>query len=637
MAKSVLQVVPTQKPVRIILTAVHFEEGPEAVPLGAACIASALKAAFSGGIPGKTADTGSSISVDLVETFAAEGTAALLKKIFAKIPAAVSTAPSSIQPAPSLAPQSMSLATNSVAVGFSLYSWNRGICLEAAAQIRRGRPGILLFCGGPEATALPDGLHVSAGGPFDAIIRGEGERAAVELIERRFFGGMADTVEIGSGSAATTQSPLPVLQALNPAAQSPATLDKTELAALPSPWLDGTLAVRNQPGILWELARGCPYSCAYCYESKGDKCVRYIPEDRLLDELKFFVKTNFFCQENTAFQKNAAGKKTEGTYVFVLDPTFNTNNERTLRILDMILKETDSHGQAIHWHFEVRGELLNREQARRFARLGASLQIGLQTVDPKVSALINRSFERGKFASKINLLNEEGVSFGLDLIYGLPGDTLSGYRKSLDFTLSLYPNNLDLFRLSVLPGTDLADKAVEYNLETDGKAPYMVISTPDFSAADLAKAEILSWGTEIFYNRGRAVAWFNQILYPLGTRPSVFLDEFTAWLKKRGVSSVSNSVEVEKLQLAFLEKLYNRAKKGKLLGLMRDIVRYHGAWGRALAEGLPTDIHFNYEPAAVLSEYAMDIDNFAAAVKPRPTLTRMIPGPEGPKLLRAES
>jgi hypothetical protein len=184
--------------------------------------------------------------------------------------------------------------------------------------------------------------------------------------------------------------------------------------------------------------------------------------------------------------------------------------------------------------------------------------------------------------------------------------------------------------LSVLPGTALFEKAAEYGLKTDGQAPYMVKATPNFFAADLAKAEKLSRGAEIFYNRGRAVAWFNQVLYPLGLRPSVFLDEFAAWLQE---DVISDTVEIEKLQLAFLEKLYNRTKKGKLLGLVRDIVRYHGAWGRALAEGLSTDINFNYEPEDVLSEDAMDIESFAAAVKPRPARAYMVPGPDGPQLL----
>ncbi|GHT69581.1 B12-binding domain-containing radical SAM protein [Spirochaetia bacterium] len=565
----------------IVLAAVHLEEGPEAVPLGTACVASALKAAV--------ASSGPDISVVLVETFAVEGAAALIKKIFAKTLSDTIDAPDTIN-----------------AIGFSLYSWNRDICLEAAAQIRRDRPDIFLFCGGPEVTALPDGLHTSQGGPFDAVIRGEGELAMVELIGCHFFYEPAASPAPGTGPVTGTEPP--------------AVLSEAELASLPSPWLDGTLTVRNRPGILWELARGCPYACAYCYESKGNKRVRYISEDRLQKELKFFVK------------ESAADKGTGGAYVFVLDPTFNTDNRRAIRILDMIIN-SNTVSQGIHWHFEVRGELLTREQARRFARLGASLQIGLQTADPKVSALINRSLERGKFASKINLLNEEGVSFGLDLIYGLPGDTLAGYRKSLDFALSLYPNNLDLFRLSVLPGTILFEKMAEYGLKTEGKAPYMVISTPEFSAVDLAKAEKLSEGTDIFYNRGRAVAWFNQVLYPLGMRSSVFLNEFAVWLNERGVSGVSNSVEIEKLQLAFLEKIYRRTKKEKLIPVLRDIVRYHGAWGRALAEGLSSEIHFNYEPEAVLSEDAMDIESFAAMVKPRPTRKRMTPGPDGPQLL----
>jgi radical SAM superfamily enzyme YgiQ (UPF0313 family) len=593
--------IPAYKPLRVVLVAVHLEEGPEAIPLGAACVAAALKAAFSGAVPGG----GAGMIVDLAETFAAEGAAALIEKIFT-----CTAATASGTAAPS-------------AIGFSLYSWNRAVCLEAAAQIRRDRPGVFLFCGGPEVTALPGGL--SCGGPFDAVIRGEGELAAVELFRRRFFGTLADTSAQGT--------------------EPPAALSEGELALLPSPWLDGTLAVRDRPGILWELARGCPYSCAYCYESKGQRHVRYIPEDRLRRELKLFVKASIAYQAGAACQEGAAGK--QSYYIFVLDPTFNTDNKRALTILDMILEETGNtaHAADMHWHFEARAELLTREQARRFARLGASLQIGLQTADPKVSALLGRDLEEGKFSSKINLLNEEGVSFGLDLIYGLPGDTLAGYRRSLDFALSLYPNSLDLFRLSVLPGTGLADRVADYGLRAESTAPYMVLSTPDFSAADLVRAETLSRGTEIFYNRGRAVAWFNQVLYPLGLRPSAFLDEFTAWLREKGIpfddgsdtvvsnTAISNTVEIEKLQLAFLERQYAGVKKEKLLAAIRDIVRYHGAWGRALAEGLSTDISFNYEPEAVLCGDAMDIENFAATVKPRPTRARLAPGPEGPELL----
>ncbi|GHV73529.1 B12-binding domain-containing radical SAM protein [Spirochaetia bacterium] len=520
---------------RIVLASVHLEQGPDAVPLGAACIASSLKTAFP------------ELAISLVETFAADGAEHLVGKINAE-------------------PQ---------AVGFSLYNWNRSIVIEAAKRIRAQNPSLFLFCGGPEAT-LPQGLAVPEGGPFDAVISGEGEAAAAELIRRRFF----------------AESP-------------PAVPGGTDLSQFPSPWLDGTLHVKGREGALWELARGCPYSCAYCYESKGAKQVRYFPEERLREELRLFIREHI-------------------PYVFVLDPTFNSNAKRAMRILDMIADEIRRNpGPETHWHFEVRAERLTREQARRFASLGASLQIGLQTADPKVSALIGRELNRGRFASGIALLNEEGAIFGLDLIYGLPGDSLAGFSRSLDFALALYPNSLDMFRLAILPGTALFEKAAEYGLEADGEAPYLVRATPDFPAADLDTAERLSEATDLFYNSGRAVAWFNQVLRPLRIKPSVFLEGFAAHTK---------TASIEEMQLAFLEERYRRAKKTALLPAVRDLVRFHGAWGRALAEGACTDITFTYHPDDVLGEGALDLDSFAASAKPLPVKVRVRPGKQGPEM-----
>jgi radical SAM superfamily enzyme YgiQ (UPF0313 family) len=511
------------------------------------------------------------MDVRLVETFVADGAALLAKKILE----AIDDGGVAKGLAEGLAKGPAQDPAADRAVGFSLYSWNRSICVEAAAIIRERHPGVFLFCGGPDAGAV-------SGGPFDKVIRGEGEQAAAALLGRRFFGRTvaADNPEVFA-----------------------------DLASLPSPWLDGTLDPADRPGILWELTRGCPYACAYCFESKGR--VRYIPEERLRKELKVFAQS--------------VPASSVGKYVFILDPTFNTDNKRALRILDLI--EEEATDLPIHWHFEARAELLTREQAKRFARLEASLQIGLQSSNPEVAARIGRGFDPKVFTKKIGLLNQEGVSFGLDLIYGLPGDNLAGYKRSLDYSLSLYPDNLDLFHLALLPGTALADRAAEFGLNADSDAPYLVRGTPDFPEADLEHAEKLSWGAGLFYNTGRAVAWFNQALHPLRMRPSVFLEEFAAWAVESLAGQLNagdaledlSSKDAEKLQLAFLEKLYTRKKKVKLLPALRDIVTYHGAWGRALVEGLTTELHFNYDPRLVLSEEALDLERFVEMARPKPT------------------
>lgn len=584
---------------KILLVCIHVAPCDEAVPLGAACVASALKAAF----PGAPGDDGPAVSVSILEAYASEKASDLAGRI---------------------------LAAGADLVGFSLYSWNRSRALAAASLVRGRDRRALLFCGGPEATSLADGLSTASGGPFDFVVAGEGESAAAELARLLAAG------EHGAAGA--------------PGEPIAGRVEAVE--TLPSPWLDGTLKPKSDRGVLWELARGCPYGCAYCYESKGSRTVRYFPEERIAAELRLF---------------SAAGVPA----VFVLDPTFNANRERATRLLDLLAAEAPD----IHWHFEVRAEALDRGQARRFAALGASLQIGLQTADPEVSARVGRKLDRGLFASKIGLLNEAGAVFGLDLMYGLPGDTFAGYRRSLDFAISLYPNNLDLFRLSVLPGTALAEEASALGLVNDPSAPYLVRSTPTFSAAELDGAERLSAAADLFYNRGRAVAWFNQVLHPLGAAPSLFLEGFADFLDGRLSAGASRSapagrkdgkagradgrgsrtqaapapaaggssdwatlmdrsdpVALERLQLAYLDRLYEEAELDYLLPALWDIVRFHGAWGRALAEGIATDIDCSYDPDEVIGRGPLDLEQLASMAEPSPCRVRVRPGAVEPEV-----
>jgi radical SAM superfamily enzyme YgiQ (UPF0313 family) len=548
------------KKLRIVLAAVHFEPGPDAVPLGAASVAAALKQAFR-----------DAVEVVLAESFAAAGPEALVREISEKA---------------------------ADAVGFSLYSWNREVCAAAAKMLRRDpvNKGLFVFCGGPDASARSGGLLVSQGGFFDSVVKGEGEEQAVWLIRERF-----PWVEN------VTHSEKPEKQ-----------IGAVGLENLPSPWLDRTLSCQGLRGrgVLWELARGCPYCCAYCYESKGDRRVRYFGEHRIRRELELFI-----CERPA--------------YVFILDPTFNIDEKRGLRILDMIIEKSRAAGfmqpsrrNPIHWHFEIRGELVTKAQARRFALLGASLQIGLQSADADVCAHSGRSFDRKRFSAGIERLNREGVVFGIDLIYGLPRDTLKGFMRSLDYALSLRPNNIDLFRLSVLPGTALWDWAPNLGIRMNPSAPYEVEETTEFPAADLDTAEALSGAADVFYNRGRAVAWFTSAVKPLRMTPSVFLSRFMISQEYRSLTerAACDSLTVEKAQLQFLEACYRDAKKAQLVPALRDLVRYHGAWGRALAEGKKTKLSFTYNPEMILGAGVFDIEKFAASVKPCPG--QLVVGPE---------
>lgn len=433
-------------------------------------------------------------------------------------------------------------------VGFSIYVWNRSMCRELSEELRRILPGITIFAGGPEATADPQGVLAETG--FDFLISGEGEAPFAAVCARFAEGGAISDIP---GVATRTEAGISLVpaQAI------------TDLDTIPSPWLNGIIDAGQYPGILWQLARGCGFACDFCFDSRDRHGVRRFSLKRVEAELRHFAS-------------HATSQ------IFVLDSTFNQDQRRAKTILRMIARIAPQ----IHFHFEVRSEFIDREIAELFAGITCSLQIGLQSADPQVLKGVGRHFKRDDFVSRTMLLNDSGAVFGFDLMYGLPGDTLTGFRNSLDFALGLYPNHLDIFPLAILPGTALAARADSIGLIHLPIPPYTLISSPTFTAGDMLKAQALATACDIFYTRGRAVAWFNAVLDTLGVHPAEFLQRFGEWLEKSQNGSISevdlSDDQIWQMQRTFLTSTFSPKKLKRFLPAVLDLVDYHYHYAAAL-------------------------------------------------------
>jgi hypothetical protein len=503
------------------------------------------------------------------------------------------------------------------AVGFSMYLWNREACLEIAADLRRRMPEIILFAGGPEVTADPSG--VLSDSTLDFAILGEGEKPFRTFCEHLAAG--KDIPDIPGIIRPGTDVP----------AVPPTPLD--DLDAIPSPYLNGTLNCETYPGILWQLSRGCGFSCDFCFDSRDRHGVRRFSLERIEAELRHFADCGV-------------------SQVFVLDSTFNQDLKRAKAILRLIGRIAPG----IHFHFEVRSEFIDPQLAELFARITCSLQIGLQSSDSLVLKGVGRAFRPEDFTERVNLLNESGAVFGFDLIFGLPGDTLQGLRASLDFALGLYPNHLDIFPLAVLPGTALALRSQAIGLRHLTRPPYTLLASPTFNAADMSTAQRLATACDIFYTRGKAVAWFNGVIQALGLRPSAFLQRFSEWLVTEKGKTISESDlddhEVWQLQRAFLKVMFGSKSHKRLLPLVLDLTDYHYHYAVVLmtppertaihlpdtAELLETPlrlavsarlVEFHYEILDILEAGEPDIHRLADSLLPCESFAVIYPGPEG--------
>ena len=535
----------------INLVSIHPYPSPQSIPLANAFLkAYALK---------------SSASIVLVDFFLGEDAATCAVKLAEPLP---------------------------VAIGFSMYVWNRDLSCEIAAELRRSHPAIKLFCGGPEVTADP--VSVTDLEIFDFVIAGEGEVPFLSLCQTLAAGG--DYSEIPGvllPGFAISPTPPPV----------------TDLDAIPSPYLTGVIDTRANPGILWQLSRGCSFTCDFCFDSRGIHGVRYFSLERVASELLHFVATGV-------------------SQIFVLDSTFNLDPKRAKKLLRMIKNTAPD----IHFHFEVRNEFIDREMAKLFARIACSLQIGLQSADREVLRLVGRSFNKADFTAKIGLLNESGAVFGFDLIYGLPGDTLDGFSHSLDYALSLYPNHLDIFPLAVLPGTRLAARGMALNMRWNTKSPYILEATDSFSSNDMTAAAGLAAACDIFYTRGKAVAWFNAVVAALGLKPSDFLQKYSEWLiEHRGRSTKESDFsddDIFEMQQSFLRHLFCDRKTKRFLPLVLDLVNYHNKYATVLLAPLHVanketeipvnvcNIHLRLAPSARIVHFTYDIEELLDCGEP---------------------
>lgn len=520
---------------KLVLVAIHIEPSPRALPLGPAMLASALGAAL-----------GDAIDTRVVDAFVAEPTAVCADRI---------------------------LASEPDLVGFSMYVWNRTQALEIAAHLKAARPSIVIFAGGAEATA--DAAGVLADPAMDFVLPGEGEELIVAAMQR-LLGGVAPQ-ELGAWAR-----PMPV----------------KDLASLPSPYLDGTLRPESYGGALWELSRGCPFTCDFCFEARGTAGVRRIPLARVEAELELF--------EGQGIRE-----------VFVLDPTFNYHKAQAKQVLRLIAVKAPS----IHFFFEVRSEFIDREMADLFAAIPCTLQIGLQSAHDEVLRNISRTFDPGDFEAKILLLHQAGVPYGFDLIYGLPGDSLEGFKESVGFAMSLVPNHLDIFRLSVLPGTRLAETAPGLGLEHQQQNPYSVIASPTFRLEDMAQAARIAQGCDELYNHGKAVPWFDIVLEALDTTPAEIFEAFALWMEAHP------SHELIATQQAFFQERFEAQGEPLLGALATDVIAYFGHSANLLdetgedSETLHRAVPFHHDPRVLIDQMEAGttrLEDLAFCVPARP-------------------
>lgn len=91
------------------------------------------------------------------------------------------------------------------------------------------------------------------------------------------------------------------------------------------------------------------------------------------------------------------------------------------------------------------------------------VSMGVQTLNDRLLQFLHRRHNAAQAINAAELIASAGLNLSLDLIYGLPGQTVYDWQNSLNSILHLHPHHLSCYLLSYEPGTLLSA------MKTNGK------------------------------------------------------------------------------------------------------------------------------------------------------------------------
>ncbi|HOI19161.1 MAG TPA: radical SAM protein [Candidatus Woesearchaeota archaeon] len=412
------------------------------------------------------------------------------------------------------------LKKNPEIVGFSCYMWNIIMIQDICKLLKIRDKNLKIILGGPEVSARDKEILFN-NSKVDFIVRGEGEKSFMELIECIVKKG--DISKVLGVSYRDFEKVF-----VNEKRENIIDLDE-----IPSPYLQGlVLNPKYYEGVCTETMRGCPFKCDFCYYHKDFSTVRYHSLERIEKELEFILKR-------------------KPMDVYLMDPTFNIDNKRAKDVLRIFIK----YNRGSTLHVELKAELLDEEMIILLHKANVNLiEIGIQSINDKTLKLINRHFDMEKFKQNMTLLKryEDNKNYQISLLDGLPNESYDDFKKSLDFVVKLLPSSILIMVLSLLPGTKLRDNAKSLGIKYEEKSPYHVIETSHLTKEDLEKIHHLRFSLFSLYNNGFMKKSLVLVSNELGISPSTILED---WY--RFVDDYSKSFEKKKglLPMLFLDYL----------------------------------------------------------------------------------
>ena len=241
------------------------------------------------------------------------------------------------------------------------------------------------------------------------------------------------------------------------------------------------------------------------------------------------------------------------------------------------------------------------ETMREFRRLGINRgSFGAQTFDDRELKHLGRTHSSADISATFQQLRECGfANINFDLIAGLPGQTLAGWKRNLDLALHLRPDHLSLYLLDVHEGTPLADQirsGMRPQPDDDLASEMYRVMIDQVSAAGYEHYEISNFCLPGFQSRHNTKYWNGAPYYGFGCSAHSYDGARRRWANERDFAKYVQLIEGGHTPIVERTDLNEEDARSELiflgLRLMRglDLEDYRLRFGADLLDGYDAEL-----------------------------------------------